>query len=83
MSRCVDVDTLDRFISAGFDVTVTGSDVGVVDGAAGVGADGDGPLTVEEDVFMRWLGLSEMQVSIALSRSSNHNLACPFQALAL
>ena len=69
LSRCVDVDTVDRFIAAGFDVTVTGPGVNDVPaGAARAGQCVDDVPMVEEDVFVRWLGLAEMRVSVVLSR---------------
>ena len=80
VQQAVDVDTLDRFIAAGFDVTFVGPEesllpdgVASMGGSAGGTADGGGACgaespPVEESVFGKWIGLAGMRVSMAVAR---------------
>ena len=71
LRQAVDVTEPEHFIAAGFDVNFVGPDAYVLpagDGASGADEARDDEKFVEEDVFVRWLDLSEMRVASVLAR---------------
>jgi hypothetical protein len=64
VKRAVDVSCVEHFAAAGFSVTFNGPEGEVL----GENEGGEGEMVVEEDVFRRWLELSENRIGSAVAR---------------